>query len=367
MIPQKVELAFTRDFSLCLLDFWHLFLEDGMAKTFGKGMETQIVRFTGRAMEFFRAIDDYNAMRGAVIERSPDDVLFSLKARKAYGQTAHRIRELLARFSDAPLSERLNAVPESFELCKAFYPFLVLSYYLPEKWKNPFLDRHPGQEVVVERWLEARRETEGIFELLDGFWQAMAGELLEQRGRDPAARRHVRYREFLQMISGGSAPSVEILSWRARGYILYNGEVIFNKDCSTFLQERGYFYEDPAAGMKGNELHGTVACRGGVIRGTVQLILNPDEVGHFREGSILVTTMTEPRFLPAMKKAAAMITDEGGMTCHAAIVSRELGIPCVIGTEIATRVLADGDSVEVDTEKAIVRILENKVTQSFQP
>lgn len=58
-----------------------------------------------------------------------------------------------------------------------------------------------------------------------------------------------------------------------------------------------------------------------------------------------------------MRKAGAIVTDEGGITCHAAIVSRELGKPCVIGTKIATKVLKDGDEVEVDAEQGIVRIL----------
>ena len=65
--------------------------------------------------------------------------------------------------------------------------------------------------------------------------------------------------------------------------------------------------------------------------------------------------MTRPDFMPLMRKAKAVITDEGGITCHAAIVSRELGIPCIIGTKIATKVLKDGDMVEVDANKGIVR------------
>ncbi|MBU4015196.1 phosphoenolpyruvate synthase, partial [Patescibacteria group bacterium] len=73
---------------------------------------------------------------------------------------------------------------------------------------------------------------------------------------------------------------------------------------------------------------------------------------------ILVAGMTSPEFIIVMKKAKAIITDHGGMTSHAAIVSRELGIPAIIGTKIATQVLKDGDLVEVDADKGVVKILE---------
>ncbi len=67
--------------------------------------------------------------------------------------------------------------------------------------------------------------------------------------------------------------------------------------------------------------------------------------------------MTVPDFVPAMRKAAAIVTDEGGITCHAAIIARELGKPCVIGTKFATKVFRDGDLVEVDSEVGVVRKL----------
>ena len=70
---------------------------------------------------------------------------------------------------------------------------------------------------------------------------------------------------------------------------------------------------------------------------------------------VLVTSMTRPEMVVAMEKAAAIVTDEGGITSHAAIVSRELKIPCIIGTKIATRILKNGDLVEVDAFKGIVR------------
>ena len=74
-------------------------------------------------------------------------------------------------------------------------------------------------------------------------------------------------------------------------------------------------------------------------------------------GDILVAPMTSPDFIVAMRQASAIITDEGGMTSHAAIVSRELGINCIVGTKIATKVLKDGDLVEVDADQGTVKII----------
>lgn len=77
----------------------------------------------------------------------------------------------------------------------------------------------------------------------------------------------------------------------------------------------------------------------------------------FKEGEILVTPMTTPDFVIIMRKAAAIVTDEGGLSCHAAIVSRELNVPCIIGTKHATQLLKDGDMVEVDAENGEVNKL----------
>ena len=105
------------------------------------------------------------------------------------------------------------------------------------------------------------------------------------------------------------------------------------------------------------EFIGAVAYRGGIITGIVKVINTYEEISKMSDGDILVSSATSPNLMPAIRKASAIVTDEGGLTCHAAIVSRELKIPCVIGTKIATKVLKDGDLVEVDAEKGIVRKL----------
>ncbi|PIN73782.1 hypothetical protein COV20_04630 [Candidatus Woesearchaeota archaeon CG10_big_fil_rev_8_21_14_0_10_45_16] len=104
---------------------------------------------------------------------------------------------------------------------------------------------------------------------------------------------------------------------------------------------------------------GVVASKGqGVARGKAKIILDPFQAGSFRKGDILIAPMTSPEYVFLMEKAAAIITDTGGLTCHAAIVAREFGIPCIVGTKIATQVLKDGDLIEVNTEKGTVKKLQ---------
>lgn len=96
----------------------------------------------------------------------------------------------------------------------------------------------------------------------------------------------------------------------------------------------------------------------GKVSGCVHVILDPSRIDEFKEGEILVTEMTAPDWVPAMKKAKAIVTDSGGMTCHASIVSRELGIPCIVGTksrgEAATVTIPDGIDVTIDATHGVV-------------
>lgn len=91
------------------------------------------------------------------------------------------------------------------------------------------------------------------------------------------------------------------------------------------------------------------------FRGTVRVVMSSKDIGKIEKGEILVTSMTAPDYVVGMKKAGAVITDEGGITCHAAIVSREIGIPCIVGTKVATRILKDGDTVEIHGGKGIIK------------
>jgi pyruvate,water dikinase len=114
----------------------------------------------------------------------------------------------------------------------------------------------------------------------------------------------------------------------------------------------------------------TVLLRGlaastGTASGRVRVLMSPSEGAALQQGEVLVAPMTNPDWVPTIRRAAAVITDGGGMTCHAAIVTRELGVPCIVGARTATTVLHDGQLVTVDGAQGVV--LEGAVSTALVP
>ncbi|MBR9706472.1 hypothetical protein GOV14_05530 [Candidatus Pacearchaeota archaeon] len=129
-------------------------------------------------------------------------------------------------------------------------------------------------------------------------------------------------------------------------------DISLGEDVESFLEQN--LLKQEAKTQK--ELKGQTAYAG-KVKGKVKLVFGPQHNDKVKEGDILVSIVTSPQLLPAMKRAKAFVTDIGGVTCHAAIVSREMKKPCIVGTKTATQVLHDGDLVEVDADKGVVRII----------
>lgn len=173
-------------------------------------------------------------------------------------------------------------------------------------------------------------------------------------------------------------------SWRANQKIT-NEEIVALAKLANKLQEHYYFPQDIEWAKEGKNLYITqtrpvttverttaknkdtsdfksaeepilrgAAASPGIGSGTVKILKSPKEIGKVKEGDVLVASMTSPDYVPAMKRAVAIVTDEGGLTSHAAIVSRELGVPCVVGSKEATKKLSDGDRITVDGGKGTV-------------
>ena len=166
---------------------------------------------------------------------------------------------------------------------------------------------------------------------------------------------NLKYNTALKLeLKGKMDENILISITPGRGYQVFFGQLADKRFNSEINQKEI---------KKVEKFKGVVANSKGILEGKVFLLKwgvkdFKKRIYKFPQNHILVAGQTKPCLMPAIRKAKAIITDEGGLLCHAAIVSRELNIPCLIGTKIATKVLRDGDLVEIDTIKGIVKILE---------
>jgi phosphoenolpyruvate synthase/pyruvate phosphate dikinase len=162
--------------------------------------------------------------------------------------------------------------------------------------------------------------------------------------------------ELLTAIEGENLVSVAELEKRGEWCVFWEdpetGKIEFSYD-PNLIKDLGLIEETEGV----TEFAGKTAFAGKVT-GMVKVINNDREIDKVNEGDIIVSFNTNPSLMPALRKCAGIVTNEGGIMCHAAIIARELKKPCIIGTKIATKVLKDGDHVEVNADKGIVTILE---------
>ncbi|MBW2968313.1 hypothetical protein KY362_07575 [Candidatus Woesearchaeota archaeon] len=180
--------------------------------------------------------------------------------------------------------------------------------------------------------------------------------------RSVAKNLGVAYRDLLYMTvvevaeaaETGMPPSVDMPARKEAWLFLRAGDDMGmyqgKGEVEAFVKEQGIEEESQS---HINELRGKTAFRGQVT-GQAKIINNPDDIGKVKKGDILVTVMTFPAYIAAMERAAAFVTDEGSILCHAAIVAREMHKPCVISTKIATKVFKDGEIIHVDADNGVV-------------
>lgn len=119
-----------------------------------------------------------------------------------------------------------------------------------------------------------------------------------------------------------------------------------------------YYLKEHLEKKEVNEVKGVIASKG-YAKGVCRIIIigKDADLSNFKKGEVLITEMTSPRMIPIIEKCIAIVTNEGGLASHASIVSREFNIPCIVGTKTATKVFKNGDYVEVDANKGVVRKL----------
>lgn len=155
-------------------------------------------------------------------------------------------------------------------------------------------------------------------------------------------------------------PSLKDLEKRNRGAVLVSDNFELTSLSNYADSHKNFSFKDLEVQIGQSDIKGSVAFKG-FASGVVRIVRKKSEVGFVKEGEIIISPMTTPDYVSAMKIASAFVTDEGGIMCHAAIIARELKKPCIIGTKIATKVLHDGDLVKVDANKGIIKIIKKSL------
>lgn len=278
--------------------------------------------------------------------------------------------QILARY--LPSYQRLATLPTrryKLQTLQQFYRFYRM--FLPVAYAGmdtiDFLSElDPSRRSSYRRWVvSVRKRAEAIYKIGESVFIPRYLNWLARRhlpGYSPALLRYVFYIEMNRFLSGrGKLPTPNVLASRQRFSIIRFSpfsryRLLTGRPAARMIAAKRLFDPQGAQDHNVEELRGQVAFPGRVT-GKVRIVRLRSQMASFRGGEILVTTMTDPTYLPIMKMASAFVTNEGGMLSHAAIVARELRKPCVIGTRIAAHVLHNGDIIKVDATAGVVRIV----------
>lgn len=318
----------TRFYPPAAFEMGHLSQVVRMPELFGFGMSNIVVRFDGKKMDVFRVKEDMDRIRDLAIAFALAPA-FTERV-EAFARDVDAFIELTKDTSQDPLGV--------IEKMSALYPYSVISFFLTGAWES-FLPEDKRDEIAAL----CTRYREPADYMMSAYVAFVEKKLAE---------RNLSVLSPLAVLRGEDP---EKYAWMEKEFI-FSDNAFLQESWEEFLERRGYSYkEEEISGFSG-VLRGMVA-HPGKVSGRVRTVWSPRDIVGFQVGDVLVTSMTSPLFLPAIRLASAIIIDEGGITCHAAIVARELEKPCVIGAKTATKFLKDGDVVEVDAENGLVCML----------
>lgn len=155
--------------------------------------------------------------------------------------------------------------------------------------------------------------------------------------------------------------TLDELKTRNKGFVLYNGNIILKDKFKDFCDKNNIsiLLKEDEKNINASSIKGSIAYPG-KEKGIAKLVYTIEDTSKIEKGDIIVSPMTVPNFIDAVKRAKAIVTDEGGTVCHAALIARELKKTCIVGTKNATKLLKDGMLIEVDGDNGIVKILNNE-------
>lgn len=334
----KFEKIYTRDTTYIMQEVWAYGCSQGIEKEFGwknPHLPGIIHHMNQGSIEIWENLDATKWLQDTILKVNMDDSYFIDNVLIKYKDKLSEIHKL---WKDKNLS--IDSLKRLVNLSHEAITYFIPYYYsavddrTPKEIRDKALEMRNKDEFFAENDVAIRDNLISIYPNIKGFETS------------------IFYSEI------DSVPDNEVLIKRKNSSFIIQGKDNFVGNFEEFLLVHSNFdfKRDLIEHNTANEIKGSIAQKG-KVSGRVRILRRRDQVDEVLEGEVIVSPMTTPDFLPAMKKAVAFVTDEGGITCHAGIVARELKKPCIIGTKIATQVLKDGDVVEVDADNGVVRII----------
>lgn len=351
VLVRKFFKYFTREVSLIVIEYWH------------KGEFEELPKLIGGATHFNPLfIKDNSGVTDVYYDiNNPDTALAPLfnffeVNPKAFDKLVADFKLVKSKLGELVGNYRTDLFSELFDTMVKAWGYLPLWVQLGGVQEGQI-----SKEIINES-----------FKLRDQFQEIeyKAGNILT----NSIVMQYSQFKDYASVISfkealSGDIPDKKELDRRKEKLIYFEGEV-FPVSKEVFLRDHQLEIIDTLATIgqvssikrtnkltEGLLIKGRVAFKG-LVTGKAKLVFGLKDLDKVKEGDVLVSSMTMPDFMPAMERAVAFVTDEGGITCHAAIVAREMKKPCIIGTKVATKKLKDGDLIEVDANNGVVNILQ---------
>jgi phosphohistidine swiveling domain-containing protein len=354
----KIEEMHPRDYSIlgCTALF-EKFVTIEAKNFFGRSYREIISVVKSGRYYYGEAVGDKTAIAKAFLRRVNRNEIDLEKTYKDFDRKASEYEKFI-------LQPSKNLQIDSIKKLAYYYRYLIDVTYVAFSTLDEVETLQPRRRKSFEKWVtKSRLRAERLYK--DGetiFVPKYLSWFTKQFAPTYSARllNYLLYKEIVDFIDKGKKlPPIKELKQRSK--LLYVshypwGEMEYasGKKAEKIIKERKLFESKISKGI--SELRGQVAYPG-KAKAKISIIITKSELGKYKRGNIIVAAMTDPYYLPIMKQAPAFVTDEGGVLCHAAIVARELKKPCITGTKFATKIFKDGDLVEVDANKGIVRKL----------
>lgn len=314
--------------------YWAQQYSKTLKNILGKGFDTVLFLHKQGTASFFVKQDELNAFGHYLAEKTVHSEPEAINLLNKLKENTDIIIKMMDDFEGCILtSDQYAAFHTVFERHLAYHNFM--------KKTVDFLDQETLGKLLP-CFQDARKYSEVVYSRTEQFFRSLTAAIALKENYNAQALTCLTQNELENYIEHRILPPEDKLKMRfeTSAILLEQGCVRFFTGSDVTKLEKKLFSNNET------QIKGIVAFNG-TVKGTCRIIHDPFKEHVFNKGDILVTGMTRPEFTPFMEKAGGIITDAGGLLCHAAITSREMKIPCVVGTEKATRVFKNGEMIEI--------------------